>query len=310
MAPTFTPPLYLFLALTAVLVEVVKAQKTCGMLDYLTDDDCPVCYAPCAECLESAPGSCVSCAEGYSGVSQGQCNFTCGGNNTFLDFASHTCSQCKSAHCFENSNFTRQCPGYYRPDTDSCVSSCPVDGGYYQSVAERRCIPCRSKRCQSCDACGNCLRCDSFWRLDRTSGRCLYQCPQGCASCLPDGACLQCESGWISSGRSCICHASNCRECGSGWGRCKSCQEGYFINPQGSCHPCKANCRQCTNSTKCEVCRAGYYLSITEKCELCDIGDRYCSPYGRGSTACENGYSIQYNTANKGMVLYGQLGQR
>lgn len=268
---------------------------TCGAHQFYSFGECAECDSSCDECTDVLATACLNCTNGYK-KSYYSCSFTCS-SSQYLDFNSQTCESCSrscSRGCIEAGNNCNNCPSgtYYRPDTNKCNNTCPYTGGYYQSLSENRCIPCRDKNCLRCSSIGDCSDCKSFWHRNSTTGRCSWKCPTGCKYCTERGVCTQCESGWTkSSSGSCSCPYSNCRECGTT--SCSRCMEGYVKDSSGTCRAVVSNCREYNSSTSCEICEPGYYLS-SGFCYQCPSGCRHCNT-GSNCTACENGYYMSFS---------------
>lgn len=267
------------------------------------------CHVSCGICPINQPTTCSYCNDGYFHHSSDRCSFTCSSPNTFLDFNDQDCKSCSSScnFCIESASNCNDCEknSYYRPDTDSCAPNCPADSGFYQSVAERRCIPCRDPNCLSCNAMGECLKCRSFWHLEVTTGRCVTLCPQGCKTCSQsNSSCDECEVDWknyqqnfseITTINICQCPYENCLQCGVS--ACVTCRDGFFKNEFNECTRCTPGCQQCSSIQSCESCSPGYFKS-EGKCQPCPDGCRYCVSED-DCTSCENGYYMERARPNR-----------
>lgn len=281
------------LIFTAVILVLIcpAVSQTCSKYQFYNGSACQFCDSTCDTCTSKI--ACTTCTPGYQIMGR-SCGFTCSSPKNYIDFNYQTCNSCSRScsYCIEAANNCNNCTSdqFYLPHNGTCGPYCPSNVGYYESTAERRCIPCRDLNCLRCDSMGNCINCKSFWNLDSSTGRCTRGCPLGCSACTANGNCLACESGWTysSNNNSCTCPKEGCRGCGQD--KCFDCQEGNWLElATGSCS-CTVNCRICDSSTTCIFCEPGFYNS-GGNCNRCPQGCRYCTG-GSRCTACENGYHM------------------
>ena len=287
------------LMVVTVLSGMLPAQASnCSAHQYWDNNfnKCKDCALPCDSC-NGYSYRCITCTGGYS-KSSFSCDFTCSVKSNYLDFNKESCENCSSTcttGCIESPINCNNCPNgtYYRPDNNKCDTNCPINGGYYISSTERRCIPCRDPNCLYCSSSGSCTQCKAFYYRDTLSYRC-FKCPVGCRSCNENGTCYSCEAGWTSTtAGGCTCPFSNCRECDEQ--SCATCQEGFAKDASGNCVSTVTNCRQyvANSTTICDICEPGYTL-VNNNCVKCKEGCRHCSTTSN-CTACENGY-FMYGT--------------
>ncbi|CAH1972311.1 unnamed protein product [Acanthoscelides obtectus] len=186
-------------------------------------------------------------------------------------------------------------PGHVRViDLDICLQQCPE--GYYESYADKTCIPCQPN-CASCqDRPDYCTSCDHHLLLYQN--KCLASCPQNsyetddysCAPCYE--TCLTCTGGGNSS---------QCVSCPVGrfWheGRCvRDCPAHHFADRRhGECVECPPGCGEC-NRTTCLSCLDDWKVNSKGRCvaetsDKCDVDQYYdsglCKPCHSTCDSCD-----------------------
>ena len=152
--------------------------------------------------------------------------------------------------------------------------------------------------CKECDTDGKlCKICEENYYPDDNGG-CSYS--KGCEISF-FGECLKCKDGFILFGNENqirICKSlsldiyKNCKEISLDNGRCKSCEEGYYLN-YGDYKCIKT--QYCGESIfgKCISCSPTYnYNKRVEKCVLKELNLTYCkySIDGINCDICDDGY--------------------
>jgi len=177
--------------------------------------------------------------------------FTSTPQQIYLDCQSngHHCLTCAGS---DASDCTSCQPGYFPQgvevsDTFTCVDEC--DASYYWVAGLQMCLPC-STDCTTCQYTStNCVTCpvDQFV----LAGSCVTSCPDGTydQTYASNTRCYPCDR-----------HCLTCS--GSGSDACLTCQQGKFLNTDGTCDQCLPNCGDCTGVGQCTTCRTGYTLNV------------------------------------------------
>lgn len=255
-----------FIIIVLLCILVSKSYGDCSS-NYYKDSNgvCQPCDISCQECSGPGYSACKTCSQGFALVNNTNCTFECDEQIQFLDFNTQLCRDCPyDSGCTESGFISSICRrneyllfNLYSPIENKCVLSCP-EIGFYSSTKHNRCIPCRDPNCQACDSQGKCTQCNEWWHLDRTSGRCLWQCGVGCRSCSSSSPsnCLACETGWTLSSGTCTSSVPNCWQyTGS---ECSKCVSGYYLFV-GLCYKGPANCLLPLDLKNCLICNRGYF---------------------------------------------------
>lgn len=149
------------------------------------------------------------------------------------------------------------------------------------------CQPCYY-RCLSCqDASENCVSCNQEFYLDVMSGTCL-SCMKGCRTCSNSTDCLLCNDGFFINAN------GTCEVCAVGAATCtisitSHCQSTYYMLA-GICARCLTNCSSCTGPTTCDECLQGFYLANSTTCTACGALCISCNS-SSSCQSCKVGYA-------------------
>lgn len=91
----------------------------------------------------------------------------------------------------------------------------------------------------------------------------------------------------LTSGDHCITYFNSEAE-----GKCRTCEAGYFVNPnQGvyECQKCIPNCGTCYDTEYCEKCKVGFYRKTERECGSCITGCNQCEN-SQHCEKCKNGF--------------------
>jgi hypothetical protein len=120
---------------------------------------------------------------------------------------------------------------------------------------------------------------------------CPYQCyncnSTSCTSCntnltnryLSGNSCIPLD-GYFDNGVDQIAELcqSPCENCQNSSTNCTLCVSYYYLDSNGTCSNCPANCIACSSGSICTICDANYIInSTTLLCELnCSVNSPYC----------------------------------
>jgi len=188
--------------------------------------------------------------------------------------------------------------------------------------------------CNACEDPGTCSGCGEGYTFVAAaasnntleSGTCVCQTAHlsdpNCAQCAVAGSCDQCYNGYFPDPATKVCKrcSDDCRVCDSAT-RCNVCAEGFSLNAQGKCVPCKDGCLECADgnngTSTCWRCKQGLYpnpanagecipptasncLQVSElsanECAVCNdlytLGpDGVCIPCEPGCALCEGPFT-------------------
>ncbi len=132
---------------------------------------------------------------------------------------------------------------------------------------------------------------------------CLSSCRiKFCEECQSDKLCSKCEFGFflVTNQKSCFkktCQDPSCNLCSS-YIKCEECVRSYYLNPTSHmCEECEiSHCLDCKDSiSRCKACNKGYHLipegfCRSDKCDpkKCII----CSPDWNSCKVCLPGYLV------------------
>lgn len=265
----------------------------CPVGTFPTEDMvCRICDAQCTRCIEG--GVCTACRAGFE-PRQGVCKPACR-KGSYFSKAKGACDKC-APECKECATLSDNCtscnPGFIHLQPSSfteshrCVTACPA--GYFHDLTHRRCVPCLSPNCQTCNEEGRCIDCQAGFNMMPQRGQCFRTCPEGyykqdgvCQPC--GGMCATCVNGLPDGCLSCIANNDNKMPYvrlvetpgGKDPGRCTyTCGsfEGYGFYMQTRkarlCRKCPANCLECdvpnalnpdlsTHWVRCKKCKEGF----------------------------------------------------
>ncbi|WAR30160.1 PTPRS-like protein [Mya arenaria] len=215
------------------------------------------CTESCASCRKSN-GDCFSCEQGYY-LHNGKCN-TC---DTHCDVCIATwCLSCFNGYWGETCEYScNESCASCRKWNGNCIS---CDPGYYVyngkcNTCDTHCAECVATLCTSCR--------DGYWGIS-----CQNICTANCASCnIWTGDCLSCEPGYRGGTCEERC-VEYCLECDRLNGNCISCDKGHWGY---ACDACNVQCKTCNHSNGCLECNVGYYGQTCDKecgayCQTCD----------------------------------------
>lgn len=131
--------------------------------------------------------------------------------------------------------------------------------------------------CTGADA-EDCIRCENPFYLT-LEGTCVANCG---LEYFADPLTNSCEA--------CLSDCSICTDAAT----CTSCNNGAFLNGDGTCALCGEGCSECANATTCSFCSSDYLLEestgqcVTE-CQQTDYTDnlqKTCSPCDQSCSGC------------------------
>lgn len=263
------------------------------------------CHISCNSCTGPLFTDCLDCASGYIFIDYlrgGKCHDSCPAG-LYYSKESKTCMSCSlncTHGCRDTANGCNKCPEgkFYDPIWDSCVNTCDRPG-WYAVRNQGICETCPDENCLSCGKNGECNKCRGFWHLDRTSGKCIHECPTGYTNCDPVNPAI-CAEGWEKRENHCFReHLIPFCESYSSDNSCRQCQKGFFNN-RNECVRCSDNCDICDSNGRCQVCSEQFY-SNNGVCKECEDGCRFCNQ----STcfACQHDFILENGTCHKVEVL-------
>ena len=214
------------------------------------------------------------------------------------------CDTCPARYALNTTaNACENCPAHCGSCTGSACSSC--DDGYFLSSTS--CVACNATLCSTCDVTNsNCTACTPPLSLLMTggSGSCVL-CANPCATCTSNvSVCVTCKRPYseLANGTGvCFrCGQDVCTKCSdTNTSICLNCAPGYYIDGNGSCTACSANCASCSDSL-CLGCVEGFTLN-NGTCQTCRAGCTTCSD--RDSSiclVCNSGMYLDLATAQCG----------
>jgi len=197
--------------------------------------------ALCAE-LDKCGGTCIRCNEGYT-LNQGTGCTLSDGNDGCLTLPEN----CLGADCRDNQYFCTSCQTGWMLSEGRCIAS-SNDG-----------CTTLPENCLAADCRDNqyfCTSCQSGWML--SEGRCLSS--GGGLECLTPPNCVKADCWDGPDGTKRI--------------QCSQCQEGFFIQADGTCKTCSA-CKQGEYiSYRCQ----GWTDNICSTCTPCPSGQTLMTP--------------------------------
>ena len=253
---------------------------------------CEIGYEPCSNrySYENGKYICDSCNDGFA-RGETVCK-DCKETNKYCKILEEDdCLKCKE--CYEGAVL------------NATTFICEVTPEYYENNEEERCMIgytnisgiCQKGHIKDCvyydpedgEKCAQCLK-GGIVQNDTCTDVCNVE---GCDICDPynPNICVQCKvyKEWrpLPNGK-CVQWVENCWYCGI-LGKCETCENGYGVDDNGNCEPCKLeNCMYCDhNSSECENCYSGYGYSDTNKtCVKCIDNCDDC--YNPDSGKCDN----------------------
>ena len=265
----------------------------------------------CKDCQQvSDPGNyCASCQQlsplliKYVSIDKKKCLTDCEDFQVkFIENSIGKCVKCLTPFCTDcqptNPSFCNICkyPTHKKDgQTLACVPQCS-NGQYekhdlpFNSLPRLICLPCTETSCLTCSEVNPsiCLTCLPGMSLNKSSTKCLSQCPDGqfkkelvpakpytqCADCFAQDDCLDCLNQ----------NQGQCTKCSSlkvltHTGKCDlTCGDWYYPDVMKKCQPCPwTYCIKCTADT-CYECQQKQYYWVqgngSQECkkELCPYG--------------------------------------
>ena len=324
---------FILLALLLNILFVQDHIKTCGeekinnCLECGKDDksnECGTCepgYFPLLDNL-----LCIRCDDPIYG--QVGCKGSCDGSN-YVTSSFAYCQECKEGYyniegicheCNEGSPGCSKCT--YEKENNIVKFKCNqcLNEREYRINQNFRCVKCNEEltycsRCHYVDLYETsylaiCDDCPSNYYLNRNNKciRCDYNYITGgyCSNC-PSGC--HCYDNYTLYNRICKSCPSNCKSCiynqEKNITKCSICYEGYTLDSEGNCYPCKYGCKYCKlllrnniKNTICIVCKNNFMMNYGE-CQKCKS---YCSHcyYDDDKkepicSECNTGYGYNYS---------------
>lgn len=198
----------------------------------LTDHTCSSCPSNCASCTDSS--TCLYCISNNTLVKG-----TCVPTDVTIG-CPQWCSICPNSTCI-------QCQDYsFLSSSNDCLA-CP-------------------QNCLSCSNSSVCLQCDQYSILNNGScNQVLFQslyppmvsapnCPANCNQCSNPTTCTVCVTRYAldSNGGDCVKCPLNCHDCDV-QSTCRICLPGFFVDGNGTCTACAANCESCPSTESCQL---------------------------------------------------------
>ncbi|KCV73467.1 hypothetical protein H696_01006 [Fonticula alba] len=284
------------------------APVTCPATTVQTDAGaCLPCRPNCRQCDPTDPAICLACMRGFFARPDGTCGDTCP-LGTARDSPAGRCTPCtdpKCAQCAsEDPGICLACKSSaFNLHDNNCLHTCPATFFHNKGV----CMPCVAG-CALCDDGFSCYRCFPSYRLE------VDDCYSPCGSRatwdfdLPpaEQGCRPCHENCDT----CTLYTNNCTSCKSGMYQvmprekgarvycAAQCPEGFFLDNNRRCQPCRdPNCATCTSNTNCTACKFGHALVQGTQCfATCPEGyykhSKQCLPCGGGCGTCSTGLGV------------------
>jgi murein DD-endopeptidase MepM/ murein hydrolase activator NlpD len=303
-----------------------------------------------AEGIPKMSGGERSCPPGFMLGQDSLCHAECGTSyctNNQQCYSSQ-CLSCSQGYllsdgiCYSDNTGNTACPDGYAVGQDgSCQeqcgqTACPADAWCYDGV----CVACQAgqylgtdgychKEGDSQQGCPNGYVMDDAGQCQPENGNEDYQCPPGEVPGNDYYCHEQCGTGYCEGDAQCY------------YGKCLSCESGYYLGTDGRCHPENGNGDQCPDGDvlgsdglchmqcgtgycegnqecyngKCVYCFPGYYLAEDGNCYFDNGGqtDGCGQGYALGADgfcheACGNGYCLGDAQCYNGQCVGCQYG--
>ncbi|XP_071965546.1 proprotein convertase subtilisin/kexin type 5-like [Antedon mediterranea] len=237
------------------LLENGKCVSECSDGTYKDNDKCGECHSTCKTCKGPSQNSCDSCASGMYLGFYDSCENECPPGFYFnKDKDCVDCHEnCKTCYG-DGENNCLGCPRETYLLVDTCVTTCPVERGYFHYLATED----DSQYVSSTNEC-------------RT-------CSVSCLTCFgpENNDCTTCKNNLFLKGNKCVVN------CGT-----------YFYEDIQSkmCKPCNAGCESCNgpSADNCVTCKDNKYL-VEGRCLEDKPEHHYClrTPYGNECWHCHS----------------------
>lgn len=244
--------------------------NTCVCADgyYASGLTCPACSIECATCTNSST-TCLSCNPALGTVLSGSsciCPDKYYKNTTILAClpCHYSCSTCLSSDSILD---CRTCdPALYRTLSGPAPSSCLCNVGYFDGgvavcgICHSHCTSCVGSSDYNCTGCvTGYVLIGSYCKYNTTclnylyDNQCLNNCPDSTygATTASGNMCLPCSNGCLTCTSSTYCLSCNSTTYFNATDHAcmQYCPIGHYIQTDGSCAQCPANCLMCLLDT-------------------------------------------------------------
>jgi len=264
-----------------------SAITNCATIELDSSDACKCTTCNANFQLNSNKDGCVDCTTGGGGATTNckECSLVAPAQ-TVVD----KCTKCQARYALNPAA------------TPTCIKCSPDPGCDECTVDTSGASPTTQNKCTKCAA---------NWVLNN-AGTCI-QCPTGCSECRTDpddqtrALCLTfaCSSALKDSDFTCdTCTISNCQYCVKNIAnefKCLKCNKGYYMDSNGACQGCTADCAFCLDGTAClpNGCKEGFIRHRTDGSCISCTGEGVARCIYQTATSdvlipkiCKSGYKL------------------